>query len=241
MRCSDIAWENGIDVNIIEFSFVLFSTFRWKRVRHILKSERRYQYRTLLFSFHMLCDFAVIFYDILLPISWLQRRLENNIEYGKKCEYSDPNQIYQKSPYIGCCINSFSVILLLPVKVAKLVTHCYSSHDFLIRQNGIKKRNIKGDSVMPFSKLANRKYAVFSLPYTQTHTSESHWQTNCRFQANFMLRIRKFNHYIYRYKRKPAPFVGAITAFQLSWGKSFEKIYYYQTHNFIGFKSRTYI
>lgn len=69
MRCSDIAWENGIDVNIIEFSFVLFSTFRWKRVRHILKSERRYQYRTLLFSFHMLCDFAVIFYDILLPIS----------------------------------------------------------------------------------------------------------------------------------------------------------------------------
>lgn len=133
------------------------------------------------------------------------------------------------------------LILLVPVKVAKLVTHCYSSHDFLIRQNGIKKRNIKGDSVMPFSKLANRRYAVFSLPYTQTHTSEIHWKTNCRFQANFMLRIRKFNHYIYRYKRKPAPFVGAITAFQLSWGKSFEKIYYYQTHNFIGFKSKTYI
>lgn len=61
------------------------------------------------------------------------------------------------------------LILLVPVKVAKLVTHCYSSHDFLIRQNGIKKRNIKGDSVMPFSKLANRKYAVFSLPYIHTH------------------------------------------------------------------------
>lgn len=182
--------------------FVLFSTFRWKCVRHILKSERRYQYWTLLFSFVfcvILLSYFMTYCFRFLSAVKLQRRLENNME-----DYCDGAQKIVNILTLVKLIRNRLIstgLLILLVKVAKLVTHCYSSDDFFFFCINRKKEkiHIKGGISHIILWLLQTEKNGLSLPYTH---SDKFGQTNCRFhviQANFMLRIRKST---IRYSRK---------------------------------------
>lgn len=73
------------------FRWLLFSTFRWKRVRHILKSERQCYFGRSCFS-SILSDDAVICYDIWLPfcasIEWWRQPWNLYRSNDKKNEWN---------------------------------------------------------------------------------------------------------------------------------------------------------